>query len=298
MKSTRLIFTLLAATSLLLVSACGTSKVPAGPVATRTVADDLGRKVTVPAKLTRAISLAPNITEIVFALGAGDKLVGVTTFCNYPAEATKIRKVGDTLKPNIESIVALRPQVVLASTASQLEAFTGLLEKQGVEVFVTKPNSIEDVFSSIEKIGDVLGNKKQAGELTGELKTRVEAVRKNAEGKAKKRVFIQIDRSLYTVGSESYITDLVAIAGGESVTSDIATAYPKISRETAKALDPDVIILSDSPDNESPNEALEGSKAVREGRVYKIDADILSRPGPRIVDALELIFNALHGGDR
>lgn len=281
------------------LAACGGAVAPGSETTgSRRITDGIGRTVEVPAAVDRAVSLAPNITEIVFAVGAGEKLAGVTTFCNYPQEAARIPKVGDTLKPNIEAIVALRPQVVFVSTASQLEAFTGLLERQGIAVYVTNPDSVEGVFESMISIGDVLGNKREAEQVVRGLRARVEKVREEAARvayDAPQTVFVQIDPSLYTVGRGSFITDLILIAGGKSVTGGIETAYPKVSKEAARAYNPRVIILSDSPDNRVPNEVFADSEAVRDGRVFRIDADVLSRPGPRIVDALELIFEAVHG---
>ncbi|REK02438.1 MAG: hypothetical protein DWQ38_08710 [Acidobacteria bacterium] len=297
MKRTALFLTL----SLLLILSAGCGTPPASDesaLTIRTVEDGIGRKVSLPQDVERAVSLAPNITEIAFAVGAGEKLVGVTTFCNYPAEAGEIRKVGDTLKPNIETIVALRPQVVFVSTASQLESFTGILDDQGIKVFVTNPESLDSVFGSMVSIGDVLGKKQEAEKVVEALEARVRKVRVITEQttfEAPQTVFVQIDPSLYTVGKGSYITDLIAIAGGRSVTSDLETAYPKISKESARAYDPRIIILSDSPDNREPNEVFAESSAVRDGRVERINADVLSRPGPRIVEALEQIADAIHG---
>jgi iron complex transport system substrate-binding protein len=279
---------------LCILSACYRPTPAAREVKMRSFTDDLGRTVQLPEKVDTVVSLAPNLTEIIFAVGGGDKLVGVTTFCNYPAEAKAIRKVSDTQKPNIESIIALKPQVVFVSTASQLEAFMKTLEQQNIRVFVTSPNSLDGIYASIEKIGQILGNEQSGNALVQGLKSRAA----NARGKivygSAPRVFVQIDKeALYTVGSDSYITDLVARAGGVSATADLATAYPKISRETALAMNPDVIVISESEGNREPNEAFRNSPAVKKGRVYRIDADLLSRPGPRVVDALEQIAERL-----
>ena len=129
-----------------------------------------------------------------------------------------------------------------------------------------------------------------------ELKQRVANIEKEVKGESPVRVFVQIDKdSLYTIGKESFITDLIARAGGESVTKTVATAYPKISKETALALNPDAIILSESPNNLEPNEVFKNSNAVKNGKVFKINADIISRPSPRLVDALEQIAEFLTG---
>ena len=260
----------------------------------RVFTDDLGRAVHVPETVESVVSLAPNLTEIVFAVGAGDKLVGVTTFCDYPAEAKSIRKVSDTQKPNIESIIALKPQVVFVSTASQLEAFTKTLDEQNISVFVTSPKTLDDIYASIEKVGRITGNGQRAEELIQELRSRVATVRSSAADGTVPKIFVQIDKeSLYTVGRDSYINDLISRAGGASATADLATAYPKISKEAALAMNPDVIIISDSEGNREPNEAFRNSPAVKSGRVYLINADLLSRPGPRVVDALEQIAKRL-----
>ena len=264
---------------------------------TRQIKDDLGRIVTVPAKVERAVSLAPSITETIFAIGAGDKLVGVTTFCNYPAETEKIAKVGDTISPNMETIIALKPQVVFVSTASQIENFTWAMEKQGIAVFVSNPKTIEDVLADMRRLGDLFGTSNAAGDRLNMLQARLMEVDDKVRSRDSKRVFLQISKEpLFTIGKDSFLTKLIERAGGVSVTAEVETGYPKLSKETALALDPDVIILSDSEDNREPNEAFANSKAVRNGKVFRIDADIISRPGPRLVDALEKMTEIL-GGD-
>lgn len=263
--------------------------------ATREITDDLGRKIVVPRKIERAVSLAPNLTETAFAVGAGDRLVGVTTFCDYPAEAQKIQKIGDTISPNIESIIALKPQIVLVSTASQIENFTRTLDAQSIAVFVTNPNDLEGIYQTINQIGGIFSEEEKARQLVGELKKRVAAVEAgNANAAQPVKTFLQISREpLFTIGRDSFLNDLIARAGGDSVTKDVPTAYPKLSKETASAMNPQAIILSDSEDNPEPNAAFKNSDAVKKGRVFRVNADLLSRPGPRIVDALEQMAKEL-----
>ena len=263
----------------------------------RMMTDDLGRGVKIPAKVERAISLAPNLTEIVFAIGAGDKLVGVTSFCDYPAEARSIQKVSDTLTPNIENIIALKPQVVFVSTASQLESFMQTLDEQNIAVFVTGPDGLDGIYKSIIDVGSILGMETNAQEIVTGLKKRVNFVEYAAAEMERPKVFVQIDKNaLYTIGKESFITDIIRRAGGVSATADVGTAYPKLSKETALALRPDVIILSASDGNREPNEVFKNSPAVKNGKVFSVDADLLSRPGPRIIDGLEQIAKDLHPG--
>jgi len=269
------------------------------PESMRTVTDDLGREVKIPQKIDRAVSLAPNLTEDVFAVGAGDRLVGVTTYCDYPEAAKKIQKVGDTLNPNIETIVALKPQIVLVSTASQLEAFSKILADNGIAVYITNPKSLDDIFKDLAQLGDIFGTQDTAAKVVGDLTDRVATITRAAAGKMPVRVFVQISKEpLFTIGKQAFVTEIVKRARGESVTANIETAYPNLSKETALALAPDVIILSDSPDNQEPNDAFKDSPAVKNARVFRVNADLLSRPGPRLVDALEQIARDLDAATR
>jgi iron complex transport system substrate-binding protein len=275
--------------------ACARTEAPSSVVATREVRDDLGRTVRVPVKIERAISLAPSLTEMIFAVGAGDRLVGVTTYCNYPPDTTTIEKVGDTQTPNIEKIIALQPQVVFVSTASQLEAFTKTLEAQGIAVYVSNPKSLDEIFQALVQLGGLFGTNEKAEHFVSDLKSRASRVREASSRKMSSRVFVQISNDpLFTIGRDSFLTRALEYAGGISVTTDVPTAYPKLSKETASALDPEVIILSDSEDNKEPNAVFKNSAAVRNGRVFRINADIISRPGPRLVDAIEEIARDLN----
>ena len=253
----------------------------------------------VPDKVTRFISLAPNLTEIIYGIGAGDGLVGRTTYCNYPAEAQQVEAVGDTLKPSIERIIALRPQIVFVSTASQLEAFTSELENHHIAVYVTDAHDLDGVFRSIERLADLLGKRPQAEVMLLQLKARVSAVSEKVKSQPPVRVFYQVsDEPLYTIGRDAFITDLIKRAGGISVTADVPGAWPRYSAESALAARPDAVVLptggSMGNANSKPASALNNSPAVLNGRVYKINDDHLSRPGPRSVDGLEELAQAFH----
>jgi iron complex transport system substrate-binding protein len=261
------------------------------------VTDDLGRQVVIRKPIKRIVSLAPSVTEMIFAAGAGDRLVGVTSFCNYPEAAKAIEKVGDTQTPNIERIIALKPDIVLVSTASQLEAFMQTLDQQNISVYITDPKGIDGIAVNLRTLGELFGTESVANSLSDELHRRTAAVVHNVDEKERPKVFVQISNDpLFTIGKDAFLTDLVARAGGESVTKDVPTGFPKLSKETASAMDPEVIILSDSEDNREPNDVFRNSRAVKNGRVYRINADIISRPGPRLVDALEQIAGFLRKG--
>ena len=294
-------FKLLACAVLLTITlACGSNShsTPDGPV-TRTLTDDAGRQVSLPVKVDRVISLAPNLTEIVFAVGGGNQLVGRTSYCDYPPEANSVAEVGDTLHPSLERVIALKPQVVLISTASQLEVFTQQLQNQNIAVFVTDPHDLEGVFRSIEQVGEMLGKKDQAATLVQTLRQRTNAVEQAVKQKQPVRVFYQLSAEpLYTAGRDSFVTDLMRRAGAISVTADLPGAWPKFSSESALAAKPDAIILptggSMGTGNSTVTEALRNSPAVLQGRVYKINDDHLVRPGPRAIDGLEEMARVLH----
>ena len=284
---------------LALACACHRDRTFSNLTLTREVIDDAGRRVSLPARVDRVISLAPNLTEIVFAVGAGDRLVGNTTYCDYPPEAKAVTKVGDSLQPSLERIIALRPQLVLISTASQLEVFTQQLHNQNIAVFVTDPHDLEGVFRSIDQVGQILGQYEQTSALVKKLRERTSVVQQAVQNTKPVRVFYQTSgEPLYTIGKDAYVTDLIRRAGGVSVTADVPGAWPKYSNESALAARPEAIILptggSMGSANSSVAEALRNSPAVLAGRVYKINDDHLARPGPRLVDGLEEMARALH----
>jgi iron complex transport system substrate-binding protein len=282
------------------VASCAnrTVKTPSSET-TREVTDEAGRRVRLPQHIDRIVSLAPNLTEIVYFVGAGDRLVGDTEYCDYPAEAKKVAKIGDTMHPSVERIIALKPQIVLVSTASQLEAFTRQLDQQQIAVYVTDPQSLDEVFRSISTLGDLFGTKEPAERLVADLRRRSDAVTAAVSATKPIAVFYQVsDEPLYTIGRESYLTDLVRRAGGVSVTADVATGFPRFSDEAALAARPEAIILptggSMGTANSTAASPFKNSPAVLNSRVYKVNEDHLQRPGPRLVDGLEEMARALH----
>jgi len=232
-------------------------------------------------------------------VGAGDRLVGNTEYCDYPAEAKSVAKIGDTMHPSVERIIALKPQIVLVSTASQLEAFTKQLDQQRIAVYITNPRSLEEIFHSITVLGDMFGHSEQAAMVAASLRKRAEAVKAKISRIKPVSVFYQVaGEPLYTIGREAYLTDLVRRAGGVSVTADVPGAFPRYSDEAALAARPEAIILptggSMGTANSTVAVALRNSPAALNNRVYKINDDHLSRPGPRLVDGLEEMAGALH----
>jgi iron complex transport system substrate-binding protein len=284
----------------LLSSCSGSLKQPSLDAAkTREVTDEAGRRVRLPLQIDRIVSLAPNLTEIVYAVGAGDSLVGDTEYCDYPEAAKRVAKIGDTMHPSVERIIALKPQIVLVSTASQLEAFTKQLDEQKIAVYVTNPRSLDEVFHSIETLGDLLGHHDGTASIVSDLRRRAAAIEVAMHSGITLKVFYQVSgEPLYTIGRDAYLTDLVRRAGGVSVTAGVPGAFPRFSDEAALAARPEAIILPSGGSMGTANStvavSLKNSPAVLNGRVYKINDDHLSRPGPRLIDGLEEMARALH----
>lgn len=241
----------------------------------------------------RIISLAPSVTETLFALGLADRIVGVTSYCDYPPEAAQKERVGDTMRPSIEKIVALKPDLVIASTASQLEQFVRRLDELGVPIYVSNPRSFDDVLASIERIGEITGTNARAVELTRTLRARIAANEQRVSALEKPRVlFLLGTEPLITVGGASFVSDLIRRAGGVSVSDDAPGDYPMYSLETAVAKQPEVIFLQ-AGEADLPSR-LKQTPAARSNRVFRLNDDLLLRPGPRIVEGLEQMAEKIH----
>ena len=301
--SKRALWTLSLGLLFLALLSIGCARLPAGNPnrkETREVVDESGRRVLIPTHVSRLVTLAPNLTEIVYAVGAGDRLVGNTTYCDYPEPAKHVAKVGDTLQPSIERIIALHPELIFVSTASQLEAFTAQLEAQSIAVYVTDPHDLEGVLRSITAIGGLLGEDDHATQLVANLRQRIVAVDERVRQTKPLKVFFQLSKEpLYTAGRDAFVTDLIKRAGGESVTRDVPGAWPRYSAESAVAARPEAIIMAAAESmggtaSDGIAASLSKSPAALAGRVYKVNGDFLTRPGPRLIDGLEQIARALH----
>lgn len=282
---------LILATLLLSGLSCASNRTP--PASVRIVTDEIDRSVQVPAHPQRIVSLAPSITEILFALGAGDRVAGVTSYCDYPPEARQKIPVGDTLKPSVEKIVALKADLVIISTASQIEASFRKLEELLIPVYVTNPRSVDEVVESIDKIGELIDARNQAHQLTDELRRRITTVEARVAQASRPSVLAILGTDpLITAGAGSFITDLINRAGARSISEEEKGDYPQYSIETVVAKRPDIILLQAGGNELSAR--LRQTPAARSDRVYHIDDDLLLRPGPRIVKGLEQLAAKFH----
>lgn len=281
-------------TGVLLLALCAACKTPPKSAPdSKQFTDELGRTVYIKESPERIISLAPSVTETLFALGLGDKVVGVTTFCDYPPEAKAKVSIGDTQKPSLEKIVALKPDLVIASTSSQLESFVRNIEDAKIPLYISNPRNVAETLTSIQAIGDITGASEKAQELTAKLRARIEQVQKRTANREKPKIFIMLGAEpLITVGGKTFMNDLVTQAGGLSISADEASDYPQYSFETAIARRPEIIFLQ-AGDDKLP-ERLKQTPAALNGRLYHLNDDLLMRPGPRIVDGLEQLAEKIY----
>ena len=264
-----------------------------------TVTDGVGNTVTIEGEPERIISLAPSHTETLYALGLGDRVVGVTEFCNYPPEAAENPTVGGFSGVDLEQVVGLDPDLVLASTLHMGDVVPALQE-HGIVVFVDAPQSVLDVLETTSAIGEITGRGEAAEALVGAMQKRIDDVVAIVENAPRPTVFWELGAELYTVGPGSFINDLISMAGGENVAADADSPWPQLTVEAIVLKDPQVVVLADHNYGETAEMLMERPgwaeiSAVKEGRVIEItDDDIVSRPGPRLVDGLEFLVRELH----
>jgi len=237
----------------------------------------------------RIISLVPSVTETIFALGGEDKLVGVTTYCNYPEEAKKKQKVGDFSNPSIERIMFLRPDLVFA-TAPEQSKIINKLKTLGIDVITVQPESYSEIIESIKEIGSLLGKEKRAEEILNGLEDDLKSLKRLVEKiKEKRKVYIELDcNPLFTVGKNSFLNELIELSGGENIAGYTEQTYFAINPEIVVKSDPEVIILAYPSEGKSVKRRIGWKRitAVKENRVYSdIDWKLITSPGPRFTKA-------------
>jgi iron complex transport system substrate-binding protein len=263
-----------------------------------TVRDDAGRVVTLAAPPKRIVSASPSTTELAFAVGLGDEIVAVDKFSNYPPEAISRTSIGSYTDPDLETMLGADPDLVLA-TDVHVAKLLPALEKQGIPTVVLSAKNIEGVLLNLLLLGRVAGDEAQADKVVADLRTRIAAVETRVAGSDPVSVFYELDPTLFTTGPGTFIDDVIRRAGGRNIASATTEQYPQLSAEEVIAADPAVILLADEAAGVTPEAVGARSgwaklSAVTNGRVVVIDPDIGSRPGPRVVDALELIAATLH----
>lgn len=283
----------------LMVGGCAWARRPAQPEADRgsgpwlELEDWAGRRVVLDHRPGRIVSFAPSNTEILFALGAGDRVVGVTDFCNYPEEANSRARLGGALNPNLEKLTALQPDLVLCIAG--MDQFLGKLGELGIPTFVVQPTDLEDVLRSIEVIGRLVGEEGRARDLLADLRGRLERLQEElaaVPADKRVRVFYEVWHDpLMTAGPGSFIHDAITAAGGVNVAADAPKPFCEYSLESVIQKDPQAIVTTMAESAEAlrakKRPGWEKVSAVREGRILLLDPDLITRPGPRLAEGIE-----------
>lgn len=257
-----------------------------------TVTDDLDRRLRMETTHCRIVSLAPSLTEMLFALGADSCVIGVTSYCDYPPRAATRTVVGDLVTPDIERILALRPDLILISVEGNSQHTFATLQRLGLRVFVSNPRDIPGVYKSLRDIGILTGREKAATMLVDSLRRVELLLRKTAAGNASPPSVLMLLslQPLMTAGRDTFIDEIITLAGACNAAADLRGAYPTLNREMLLRMDADVILYPD--DMGVSRERMRSGfpewrelRAMQRERVHRIDADVYLRPGPRVFQA-------------
>jgi iron complex transport system substrate-binding protein len=266
-----------------------------------TFSDELGRKVMIAHPPQRIISIAPSVTEILFALDLGERIVGVSSYCNYPPEAKRKERVGGYINPSMEKIVALHPDLVIQTADGDLKTFVDRVASLGIPIYITNPRSVTEVMDSILRIGEVTFTSQGAQNLVGSMRQKIQDIQRRVQGQPQPRVLhaMSVD-PLISSGKGTFVHDLILLSGGKNVAENARGKHPQLSMEEVMARDPEVILLSAMLSSDSLQEQKKWWQrwreisAVRSGRIYAVEADLILRPSPRIVRGLKEVARALH----
>ncbi len=268
-----------------------------------TYTDDMGRAVAIDQAPQRIVSFGPSITEILFALGLEEKVVGVSNYCDYPEAAKLKAKVGDAFNPSLERIVELEPDLVLTLKQEQLNRE---LDALGIKFMVLDPEDIDGIWGDIELVGEITGTEKKAEELIEDMQDSISQVIALVEDAPEVRVFFIVDATdltlPWTAGTGSFIDALITMAGGENIAAKAQGAWVQFSLEQIVSADPEIIVIQTMTGG-IPTVSKEGLEehpvwgemtAVKQGKICFINGDLVSRPGPRIVQGLEEMAKIIH----
>lgn len=269
--------------------------------AERLLTDEIGRKVKIPESPKRIISLAPSITEILFALGLNEEIVGVTDFCDYPEAALTRPRIGGFVNPNIEKIVSLKPDLIIATRDGNRMETIHRIEELRFPVFVIDSKGLDGVMKTINSIGDIVLRQDESSKIVGDMMARKEKVVRLTRSLSKPKVFFQIGYApMITAGKGTLADDLIRIAGGRNISEDESVSYKPYSIETILSKAPEVIIISSMERKREYSHFLElwqnwkSIPAVKKKTIYLIDSNLVDRPSPRVVEGLETILSMIH----
>jgi iron complex transport system substrate-binding protein len=263
--------------------------------------DAMGRQVKIPKSVKRIVSMAPNVTEMLFAIDLDNEIVGVTDYCNYPESARSKTKIGGYYNPNIEVILSLSPDLIVATPDGYSKERIEKLDQSGIPVFIVNPLKIDDMLESIILLGRITGKEETASQVVEDMRSRITAIKYEVSQipmQKRIKVFYEIGEDpLVTVGPDNFVNDLITTAGGINVAADAPSSWPVYSVEAVIMKNPDVILTAPSTMSSSDknSQAIKWNKyrtvsAVVSDKIYAVDPDIMLRSGPRVVDGLEKLY--------
>jgi iron complex transport system substrate-binding protein len=260
-----------------------------------TLLDDGGHRLVLLHPPQRIVSLAPNITELLYAVGAGAQLVGADSFSDYPPPARALPRIGDATRINFERIAALHPDLIVGWRDGNRAADLHVIRRMGVPVLLTDAHSLADVAHLLRLIGNASGHAQQGERAARDYTRRLAALRTRYATAKPRRVFYQIwDRPLMTIGGKHWINDALTLCGGRNIFADLDAAAPVVSLEAVLARMPEVIISgSDAPDSRTLWQRFPQLPAVRRNAFIRLDADDLHRPTPRVLDGVAMLCRKL-----
>jgi iron complex transport system substrate-binding protein len=275
--------------------------VSSGPPAFREVTDEVGRNVRVPQPVRRIVSLAPSLTETIYALGLQDRLIGDTDYCDYPPDAEKKAKVGGAINPSLERIVALRPDLVLVTKSLNRTETVRALAELGISSYATDPHTVDEIITSSEKLAGVLGVPEAGAAIASDMQHRLADLQQRISLLPPKRVlFVVWTQPLISVGKDTFIADALHRAGAVSIV-DSEQSWPQVSLEEVARLQPEFLVFAASHADTTPLtvEVLATFPGWRildavSNRRYAVISDAVNRPAPRIVTAIEDLARQLH----
>ena len=273
----------------------------AGAAPCATFKDALGRDVVISKPPERIVTLAPSLTEIVYYLGLGERIAGVTDHCNYPPEAARKPKVGSYINLNLERIVSLAPDLVIGTVDGNEKIVVELLEQAGITVYVVNPRNVQEAVETIALLGEVCNLEEKGKSLARALSARVKHVVEKTAPLTKPLVFLQIHlHPIMSINRRTIHHDLIRLAGGKNMTADEPITYPRISLEEIIQRKPEIILISSMERGGRFEKAREDwlkwttIPAVKNGNVHLIDSDLIDRPSPRVVEGLENMARLIH----
>jgi len=267
--------------------------------------DGLGRSIELAAPAQRIISIAPSNTEILFAIGAGEQVVGREEMSDYPAEAKDVASIGSVFqKLNTEAIVALQPDLILAAEINSPEQVKALEDLKLTVYYLQNPKTFDELYANLETVGKLTGRSAEAAQLNESLKARYDAVmQKLSQAKDAPTVFYEIDATdptkPYTSGPGTFIDLVITLAAGKNIGSELKDAFAQISSEELVKQNPDIIVLGDAlygvtPESVGQRPGWSALNAVANNQVFAFDDNLISRPGPRLIDGLEQMAQLVH----